>query len=148
MVMQLKVQYQQYKPKMNENRHAIWQYSPLNQIADVIKHLILRVQPSINVFLVLISSTLTYFKKSDSTTVLNFKTVILGGICWGSVSKTGNCKKMIMLNVTKEQCCSVSRGPDTGWSPHSTSSSGLLFFWEFLSKGAPACQTCHSRSYL
>lgn len=49
-----------------------------------------------------------------------------------------------MFNVSKEQCCSINTGPGTGWSPHSAPSSGLLFFWEFLSNGAPAGQRCHN----
>ncbi|XP_052100759.1 follistatin-A-like isoform X2 [Mytilus californianus] len=71
--------------------------------------------------------------------------IVEGGICWQSISKTGNCRKMLMINVTKEQCCSLQTEPSVGWSPQSNPSSGLIFFWEYLSsKGAPVCRKCHN----
>ncbi|XP_071167864.1 follistatin-A-like [Mytilus edulis] len=71
--------------------------------------------------------------------------IVEGGICWQSISKTGNCRKMLMINVTKEQCCSFQTEPSVGWSPQSAPSSGLIFFWEYLStKGAPVCRKCHN----
>lgn len=67
-----------------------------------------------------------------------------GGICWNTISKSGTCKNMLMMNVTKEQCCSTRKQPGVGWTPHPNPSSGLLFFWEYLSEGAPVCRRCHN----
>lgn len=67
-----------------------------------------------------------------------------GGICWNSISESGNCQNILKMNVTKEQCCSTTNQPNVGWTPSPIPTSGLIFFWEYLSNGAPMCRRCHN----
>lgn len=92
--------------------------------------------------------SLTYFfHLKYALIVLTFINVLhtaTGGICWFQKSKEDLCRNYLSLNMSKEECCSISDIPSVSWSPHDRPSSGKLFYWEALVGGAPECYRCHN----
>ncbi|KAJ8304147.1 hypothetical protein KUTeg_017730 [Tegillarca granosa] len=77
-------------------------------------------------------------------TFINVLHTATGGICWFQKSKEDLCRNYLSLNMSKEECCSISDIPSVSWSPHDRPSSGKLFYWEALVGGAPECYRCHN----
>ena len=67
------------------------------------------------------------------------------GICWMSADpRTRVCRAAFNLNLTREECCSISHIPSVSWTPEEHISRSRLFFINFLGGDEIRCQRCHS----
>ncbi|XP_024935469.1 follistatin-A isoform X2 [Cephus cinctus] len=65
--------------------------------------------------------------------------MLLGGICWSSISN-GRCKELLSQAVTQQECCASNAAAATAYSEDDLDS-GALFFWRVLGGGVP-CRPC------